>query len=68
MASSLNVEITIICQNALVALMSDGIDYAATEAAMAAIQAENSHLFEFSQDTGLNYSPDDTLTASDIWR
>ncbi|MBD0340814.1 MAG: hypothetical protein ICV61_07940 [Microcoleus sp. Co-bin12] len=53
--------------NALVALMSDGIDYAATEAAMAAIQAENSHLFQFSQDTGLNYSPDDTLTASDIW-
>lgn len=68
MASSLNVEITIICQNALVALMSDGIDYAATEAAMAAIQAENSYLFQFSQDTGLNYSPDDTLTASDIWR
>jgi len=53
--------------NALVALMSDGIDYAATEAAMAAIQAENSHLFQFSQDTGLNYSPDDVLTASDIW-
>ncbi|MEG4997847.1 DUF3854 domain-containing protein [Microcoleus sp. B4-D4] len=53
--------------DALVALMSDGIDYAATEAAMAAIQAENSHLFQFSQDTGLNYSPDDTLTASDIW-
>jgi hypothetical protein len=47
--------------------MSDGIDYAATEAAMAAIQAENSHLFQFSQDTGLNYSPDDVLTASDIW-
>ena len=53
--------------NALVALMSDGIDYAATEAAMAAIQAENSHLFQFSQDTGLNYSPDGILTASDIW-
>lgn len=53
--------------NALVALMSDGIDYAATEAAMATIQAENSHLFQFSQDTGLNYSPDDVLTASDIW-
>jgi len=53
--------------NALVALMADGIDYTATEAAMAAIQAENSHLFQFSQDTGLNYSPDDTLTASDIW-
>lgn len=53
--------------DALVALMADGIDYAATEAAMAAIQAENSHLFQFSQDTGLNYSPDDVLTASDIW-
>jgi putative DNA primase/helicase len=53
--------------NALVALMADGIDYTATEAAMAAIQAENSHLFQFSQDTGLNYSPDDSLTASDIW-
>lgn len=53
--------------DALVALMADGIDYTATEAAMAAIQAENSHLFQFSQDTGLNYSPDDTLTASDIW-
>ena len=53
--------------NALVALMADGIDYTATEAAMAAIQAENSHLFQFSQDTGLDYSPDDSLTASDIW-
>ncbi|MEG4917777.1 DUF3854 domain-containing protein [Microcoleus sp. B7-D4] len=53
--------------DALVALMADGIDYTATEAAMAAIQAENSHLFQFSQDTGLNYSPDDSLTASDIW-
>lgn len=53
--------------NALVALMADGIDYTATEAAMATIQAENSHLFQFSQDTGLNYSPDNTLTASDIW-
>jgi phage/plasmid-associated DNA primase len=53
--------------SALVALMAEGIDYTATEAAMAAIQAENSHLFQFSQDTGLNYSPDDSLTASDIW-
>jgi len=53
--------------DALVALMADGIDYAATEAAMAAIQAENSHLFQFSQDTGLNYSPNDVLTARDIW-
>jgi len=53
--------------DALVALMADGIDYTATEAAMAAIQAENSHLFQFSQDTGLNYSPDDILTAGDIW-
>ena len=53
--------------DALVALMTDGIDYAATEAAMAAIQAENSHLFQFSQDTGLDYSPAETLTARDIW-
>ncbi|MEG4280913.1 DUF5906 domain-containing protein [Microcoleus sp. MON1_C1] len=53
--------------DALVALMSDGIDYAATEAAMAAIQAENSHLFQFSQDMGLDYSPNNILTASDIW-
>lgn len=53
--------------NALVAVMAEGIDYAATEAAMAAIQAENSHLFQFSQDTGLDYSPTETLTASDIW-
>jgi putative DNA primase/helicase len=54
--------------DALVALISDGIDYAATEAAMAAIQAENSHLFQFSQDTGLDYAPDDVLTATDIWK
>ena len=53
--------------DALVALMADGIDYTATEAAMAAIQAENSHLFQFSQDTGLDYAPDNALTASDIW-
>ena len=53
--------------NALVAVMTEGIDYQATEAAMAAIQAENSHLFQFSQDSGLDYAPTETLTASDIW-
>jgi len=52
---------------ALVDLMRDGIDYNPTEAALAAIQTENCHLFQFCQDVGLDYKPDSILTASEIW-
>lgn len=53
--------------DALVRLMSEGIDYSCTEKALEDIQAENSHLFQFCKDTGLNYDPSNVLTASDIW-
>jgi len=52
---------------ALVDLMANGIDYACTQEAFAEIQAENSHLFKFAQDTGLTYSPNSYLSAADIW-
>ncbi|MBD2358923.1 hypothetical protein H6G41_30725 [Tolypothrix sp. FACHB-123] len=52
---------------ALVDLMQDGIDYNPTESALAAIQTENCHLFQFCQDVGLDYNPKSILTASEIW-
>lgn len=53
--------------NALKDLMINGIDYSCTQQALEDIQAENSHLFQFIQDTGLNYDPNGYLSASDIW-
>jgi len=53
--------------DALSKLMSEGIDYSCTQKALEDIQAENSHLFQFAQDTGLNYAPNSTLTAGEIW-
>jgi putative DNA primase/helicase len=48
-------------------LMVEGIDYSCTQKALEDIQAENSHLFQFCQDTGLGYNPNDILTAGQIW-
>ena len=53
---------------ALQDLMRDGIDYSCTSEALESIQAENSHLFQFCQDTGLEYDPDGKLTAGEIWQ
>jgi putative DNA primase/helicase len=53
--------------DALADLMANGIDYACTQEAFAEIQAENSHLFKFAQDTGLTYSCDSYLSAAEIW-
>lgn len=53
--------------DALSRLMSEGIDYSCTKKALEDIQAQNSHLFQFAQDTGLNYAPNSTLTAGEIW-
>ncbi|MFM7408336.1 MAG: DUF5906 domain-containing protein [Cuspidothrix sp.] len=53
--------------DALKDLMVNGIDYTCTREALEDIQAENSHLFQFVQDTGLTYDPDSYLSASDIW-
>jgi len=52
---------------ALKDLMANGIDYSCTQEAFAEIQAENSHLFRFAQDTGLIYSCDSYLSAAEIW-
>jgi putative DNA primase/helicase len=53
--------------DALKDLMINGIDYSCTQQALEDIQAENSHLFRFIQDTGLSYDPNGYLSASDIW-
>lgn len=53
--------------DALQRLMSEGIDYSCTQKALEAIQAENSHLFQFCKDTGLGYDPSRILTAGEIW-
>jgi len=53
--------------DALQRLMVEGIDYSCTQKALEDIQAENSHLFQFSQDTGLGYEPNAILTAGEVW-
>jgi putative DNA primase/helicase len=52
---------------ALKDLMANGIDYSCTQKALLNIQIENSHLFQFIQDTGLDYDSDSYLGAADIW-
>lgn len=52
---------------ALVGLMAEGIDYRCTEQALQDIQAENSHLFQFAQDSGLTYDPTSSLGLGEIW-
>ena len=51
----------------LVLLMEEGINYECTQKTLKDIQANNSHLFQFCQDTGLGYDPDGVLTAGEIW-
>jgi putative DNA primase/helicase len=53
--------------DALQRVMVEGINYSCTFEALLAIQAENSHLFQFCQDTGLGYNPSTILTAGEIW-
>jgi putative DNA primase/helicase len=53
--------------DALQRLMVEEIDYSCTQKALEAIQAENSHLFQFCQDTGLGYEPNAILTAGEVW-
>ncbi|MDV2998165.1 MAG: hypothetical protein N4J56_007870 [Chroococcidiopsis sp. SAG 2025] len=52
---------------ALVDLMHDGIDFTCTHKALLDIQAENSHLFQFCQQTGLGYDPNGTLGIGELW-
>jgi phage/plasmid-associated DNA primase len=53
--------------DALTQLMTEGINYDCTHKALEDIQAENSHLFQFCQDTGLGYDPEGVQTAGEIW-
>lgn len=48
-------------------LMEEGIDYSPTEQALAQIQAEISHLFQFCQDTGLGYDPEGGMSIGELW-
>jgi putative DNA primase/helicase len=48
-------------------LMKEGIDYSCTKAALEGIQAENCHLFQFCQDTGLGYVSEAVTSVADIW-
>ncbi|MDZ4879125.1 MAG: hypothetical protein CLLPBCKN_008563 [Chroococcidiopsis cubana SAG 39.79] len=52
---------------ALVDLMRFGIDFSCTNQALLDIQAENSHLFQFCQQTGLGYDPNGTLGIGELW-
>lgn len=52
---------------ALVDLMRFGIDYSCTNQALLDIQAENSHLFQFCQQTGLGYDPNGTVGIGELW-
>lgn len=52
---------------ALVDLMRSGIDFSCTHKALLDIQAENSHLFQFCQQTGLGYDPNGTVGIGELW-
>jgi len=52
---------------ALVDLMQSGIDFSCTQQALLDIQAENSHLFQFCQQTGLGYDPNGTVGIGELW-
>lgn len=54
--------------DALTRLMAEGIDFSCTQKALENIQAENSHLFQFSLETGLGYDPNGTVSAGEIWQ
>ena len=51
----------------LVNLMAEGIDYSCTQEILESIQADNNHLFQFCQETGLSYDSAATTSVSDIW-
>ncbi len=54
--------------NQLPLLLQNGIDYSSCEADMRAWQRETNHLWEFCQDTGLQYSPGSKIYVSDLWQ
>ncbi|MBD1921969.1 DUF3854 domain-containing protein [Microcoleus sp. FACHB-831] len=53
--------------DALVRLMTEGIDYSCTIKDLLEIQAENSHLFQFCQDVRLGYVADCRTSAGELW-
>ena len=53
--------------NQLPFLLQNGIDYSSCEEDMKAWQRETNHLWEFCQDTGLQYSPGSKIYVSDLW-
>ncbi|NEP00894.1 MAG: DNA primase [Symploca sp. SIO2E9] len=53
--------------DALESLMGSGIDYSCVQDALKEVRAENCHLFDFAEDTGLGEHSDGLLTAAQIW-
>lgn len=51
----------------LQSLMTDGIDYSSTMAALDEMQSDSSHLYRFSKATGLIYCPGDRIAVSELW-
>lgn len=48
-------------------LMAEGIDYSCCDAAMQAIQIQNSHLFEFAQSAGLSFDKESIIPIGELW-
>ncbi len=48
-------------------LLQEGIDYSSTQQDMAAWQRATNHLWEFSQEMGLEYAPEHKIYISDLW-
>lgn len=48
-------------------LLDQGIDYSSCQADMEEWQRETNHLWQFTQETGLEYSPGSKVYVSDLW-
>ena len=53
--------------DAMEALIEEGVDYECTTDAFKSMQLENNHLLQFCADIGLDYNPNGSMTAMDIW-
>ncbi|BDA76584.1 helicase superfamily 3 (plasmid) [Calothrix sp. PCC 7716] len=53
--------------DALSALIEEGIDYSCTTVAFSSMQKENNHLFQFCEDTGLQYDTESSVSGKELW-
>lgn len=53
--------------NALVDLAANGIDYDSIDDAMESVKRESNHIYDFCQESGINYQVDGKIYCLDLW-